>query len=137
MAWAPVSSLILISFLVLPAPCPQSAAKAREEPTQGRGVAVPSQPLTTLYLCLSIQDRHTPNSELTPASLASAGCTPQFLPNHLRRAAANVHRAGGGGICEGDPGEHAQHCAHWAVDGCGEAPVHRQDRGQPPVFFLR
>ena len=136
------SVLVLISILVLSAPCLKSATgidvewKTMEEPTHSRTYSVFSASHTCIFVRACRIDTHI-TSKLTTASLVSAGCTPQLLPNHLRRAAANVHRAGGGRVCERNSGEHAQHCPHWAVNGCGDATVHCQDCGQPPVFFLR
>lgn len=46
-----------------------------------------------------------------------SGCFAELLPRYLWRAAADVHCAGSGGVCEGHPGQHAQHRAHRAVHG--------------------
>lgn len=136
----PINYPVLLSFGVLLSSCPRSAlgldrVKAQRGATQTQGAMAPFQALTTScpWAC---KTRYTPNWA-NPASCDSAGCTPQFFSNHLWWTAANVHCARGGGVCERNPGEHAQHCAHWAVDGCCEATIYCQDSRQPPLFFLR
>lgn len=67
----------------------------------------------------------------------SPGSTVEQFPWYLWWAAADVHCSGGGRICQGHPGEHAQHSGHWPVYGCGQTAVHCSHSWEPPLLLPR
>lgn len=63
------------------------------------------------------------------------GSTVEQFPWYLWWAAADVHCSGGGWICQGHPGEHAQHSGHWPVYGCSQTAIYCSYSWKPPLLF--
>lgn len=64
-----------------------------------------------------------------------SGSAVEQFPWYLWWAVADVHCSGGCWICQGHPGEHAQHSGHWPVNGCSQTAVHCPHGWESPLLL--